>query len=195
MAIGWGIFLLVSGFLTGHLIPRIPLIIIPRQRTFNQVFPVHPRPIPVDASLVSRVLQMRAMRRWGLVFTIVPLLFGWMMLKWSVAMFGMGLFLAGGWTLLSWLLPLAPGVANSPWTLEVAQQLQIIRNDCDGESTCCESPQPEWELTAVRCSACRTTLLNLARPDLGRPRCDGKFKGFLRIWISDGGAILVGEEE
>jgi hypothetical protein len=195
MAIGWGIFLLVSGFLTGHLIPRIPLIIIPRQRTFNQVFPVHPRPIPVDASLVSRVLQMRAMRRWGLVFTIVPLLFGWMMLKWSVAMFGMGLFLAGGWTLLSWLLPLAPGVANSPWTLEVAQQLQIIRNDCDGESTCCESPQPEWELTAVRCSACRTTLLNLARPDLGRPRCDGKFKGFLRIWISDGGAMLVGEEE
>ena len=195
MAIAWGLFLLVSGFLVGHLIPRLPLIIITRLRTLNQVFPAHPRPIPVNPHLISRVLQMRTMRRWGLVFTLVPLLFGWMMLKWSAAMFGMGLFLAGGWTLLSWMLPLAPGVANSPWTIEVAQQLQMVRNQCDSEDVCCESPQPEWELTAVRCASCRATLLNLARPDLGRPRSYGKIKGLLRIWISDGGPVMAGEEE
>ena len=76
MAIAWGLFLLVSGFLAGHLIPRLPLIIIPRLRSFNQSFPSHPRPIPVDAQLVARVLQMRTTRRWGLVFTIIPPLFG-----------------------------------------------------------------------------------------------------------------------
>ena len=71
----------------------------------------------------------------------------------------------------------------------------MVRNKCDSEDACCETPQPEWELTAVRCAACRTTLLNLARPDLGRPRSDGKLKGLLRIWISDGGPIMTGEEE
>ena len=139
------------------------------------------------ASLLLEVLATRllsAMTWYHLSFFAV-----------SVAMFGMGLFLAGGWTLLSWLLPLAPGVANSPWTIEVAQQLQMVRNLCDSEESCCESPQPEWELTAVRCAACRTTLLNLARPDLGRPRSDGKIKGLLRIWISDGGPMMAGEEE
>ena len=143
-------------------------------RSFNRRYPNHPRPVPVDGYLLQRVLQMRMMRRWGILFTSIPLLFGWMMLKWSVAAFGMGLFLAGGWTLLSWILPLSPGISASPWTMHVAQQLQIVRNKCDSADACCESSMPQWELTGVRCGVCRKTLLNIPRPDLGRPRSDGK---------------------
>ena len=195
MGMVWGLFLFLFGLTLGHLIPRIPMIIITRMKSFNYRYPSHPRPMPVDGYLILRVLQMRTMRKWGIMFTFIPLFFGWMMLKWSVAIVGMGLFLSGGWTLLSWILPLKPGVPNSPWTMEVAQQLQIVRNKCDGEDACCESSMPQWELTGVRCSACRKTLLNIPRPDLGRPRSDGKIMGLLRIWITDGEPLILGEEE
>lgn len=195
MGMVWGLFLFLCGLLLGHLIPRIPMIIITRMRSFNRRYPNHPRPVPVDGYLLQRVLQMRMMRRWGILFTSIPLLFGWMMLKWSVAAFGMGLFLAGGWTLLSWILPLSPGISASPWTMHVAQQLQIVRNKCDSADACCESSMPQWELTGVRCGVCRKTLLNIPRPDLGRPRSDGKIMGMLRLWISDGGPLMLGEEE
>jgi hypothetical protein len=195
MGLGLSLFLFVCGLLTGHFIPRIPMLTITRLKSFNQVFPSHPRPIPVDGYLLARVLHMRTMRRWGLIFAIIPLGFGWMMLKWSTAMFGMGMFLAGGWTLISWLLPSTPFTSPSPWTRSLAEQLQLVRNQAASDSSCCDSTLPEWEMTAVRCRACRATLLKIPRPDLGRPRLDGKIMGLVRLWISDGNAIIIGEEE
>lgn len=186
----------VFGLVIGHLVPRLPMLIIPRGKGFNHNLSDHPRPIVVNQFLVQRVLQMRMMRMWGLVFTVLPIGFGYIILKYSEPALGMGIFLAGGWTLLSWVLPLVPfaGVP-SPWSRGLAEELQLVRNRSSGDDACCSTPAPEWEVRAVRCASCRKLLLNRPRPDLGRPRSDGRLMGGLRVWMSDGYPVIASEEE
>ena len=43
-----------------------------------------------------------------------------------------------------------------------------------------------WRLLALQCRLGAMVLAPLARPDLGRPRSDGRLRGFLRMMITDG---------
>tara|TARA_B110000444_G_scaffold195038_1_gene185468 strand:- start:27786 stop:27947 length:162 start_codon:yes stop_codon:yes gene_type:complete len=52
-----------------------------------------------------------------------------------------------------------------------------------------------WEVIAVRCTTCGKNLLNIPRPDLGRPRSDGWIMGFVRLLLTDGKPIIASEEE
>ena len=56
-------------------------------------------------------------------------------------------------------------------------------------------PSIEWELTSVRCTVCRTKVIDLPRPDLGRNREDSRFASFFRLWISGGMPVVVPDEE
>ncbi|MBT3970716.1 MAG: hypothetical protein HOE92_00700 [Euryarchaeota archaeon] len=183
--------LIFVGLFIGQIIPRVPQIILTRMKSVNQQFPEHPRAIPVDAHLIARVLHLQLARRLGVLFTSFPIGFGIIMLTYGQPALGMGLFLAGGWTLLSWVLPTRIFTSSSsPWTRRVAEELQIEINRSKSEDSCCSSPSLYWELTAVRCISCRNIIIQKSRPDLGRPRSDGKIMGFLRLWITDGEPIV-----
>ena len=41
----------LAGFLLGHLIPRVPFMVLSRTSGFNKGFPPHPEPIPFVTSL------------------------------------------------------------------------------------------------------------------------------------------------
>ena len=191
MAIMASLGLFFIGLIIGQLLPRTPMLVLTRMKSVNQQFPEHPLAIPVDAHLVARILHMRLARRLGVLFTFFPILFGVIMLSYGQAVLGMGLFLAGGWTLLNWVLPIQLfSTSNSPWTRKVAEQLQIEINNSKTDASCCSTPSLYWELAAVRCISCRKNIIEIARPDLGRPRSDGKIMGFLRLWITDGMPII-----
>ena len=64
------------------------------------------------------------------------LLFGYLSILGGQSTFGYGLFLAGGWTLLSRGQALLGG-PTLPCTLEMAQRLQMVMNIADSEDACC----------------------------------------------------------
>jgi hypothetical protein len=75
----------------------------------------------------------------------------------------------------------------------MAQNLQLIMNICDSDDSCCSTPSPEWRVEDIRCASCSEKLEAMARPDLGRNRKDGFFRGWLRLWISEGRPMVVVE--
>jgi len=188
----------ISNFLFGaifaHLITRIPFLTFPRLKTWNEQFPPHPEAIPVDGHLIQRVLHMRMFYWLGLVFAIIPLFFGWFSLRYGSASLGFGM-----WSVSCWLV-ITRGTAfiskeSAPWTKDMAIELQLIRNQCDSEQSCCNIPHPVWQITAVRCINCGSTLKSMLRPDLGRPRQDGKIRGLVRLLMTDGRPIVATEED
>jgi len=164
----------------------MPGILITRGKGFNVNFPPHPESIPLTPYLTQRVLHMRMFYWLGLVAAIIPLAFGLISLRWGNVPFGFGLWLSSGWFILSRLQSFMGG-PKPPWTLDVAERLQIIINDSKSDdSACCNFSSPEWLLTGVYCSVCSKELENMPRPDLGRKRSDGFFMGFIRLLSSDG---------
>tara|TARA_B100000242_G_scaffold137604_1_gene97741 strand:+ start:3973 stop:4287 length:315 start_codon:yes stop_codon:yes gene_type:complete len=104
------------------------------------------------------------------------------------------MWVVSGWLVLSRATGFIAG-EKPHWNKDLAMELQLVRNRARSEDSCCNLPHPVWEITAVRCKSCGQTLLARPRPDLGRPRRDGKIMGFLRLLISDGKPIVSSEEE
>ena len=178
------IALFFCGAVIGHLVPRITWLILPRFESWNQQFPPHPEPIPVDEYLTQRVLNMRTFNRLSIVFAMIPLGFGLASLVYGSLGLGLGMWMTSCWTLLARVVGLLD--KGSPWNIEMAQELQLVRNSSVSEDRCCNSAMPVWQVMAVRCNACNEILLSRARPDLGRPRSDGFVKGTLRLILSEG---------
>ena len=178
-----------SGFIIAFLFPRLPIILVTRGRGFNTAFPVHPEPVPLSPKLTQRVLHMRMIYWMGFVVATIPLMFGLASIKWGNAAFGFGLWISSGWYILSRLQTFAGG-QDPPWTLGIAQRLQVVMDESKGESKCCDNPLPEWGIMAVSCTTCSKVLDTMPRPDLGRKRQDGFFLGATRLLLSDGYPII-----
>ena len=147
------VLLFFAGFLLGHLIPRVPFMVLSRTSGFNKRLPPHPEPIPLSPRLTQRVLHMRWFHNLGTFTTLLPILFGYLSILGGQSTFGYGLFLAGGWTLLSRAQAFLGGPPVA-CTLEMAQRLQLVMNIADSEDACCSHPQPEWWVESVRCASC-----------------------------------------
>ena len=183
-----------SGFLIAFLFPRLPIILITRGKGFNTAFPAHPEPIPLSPKLTQRVLHMRMIYWMGFVVAIIPLVFGLVSIKWGNSAFGFGLWLSSGWYILSRLQTFVGG-QQPPWTLAMAQRLQLAMDEASSETKCCSDPLLTWETMQVSCTTCSKTLDEMPRPDLGRKRVDGFFTGGLRLILSDGYPIISGPSE
>ena len=182
------------GFIIAFLFPRLPIILITRGRGFNTAFPEHPEPIPLSPKLTQRVLHMRMIYWMGFVVATIPLMFGLASIKWGNTAFGFGLWLSSGWFMLSRLQTFVGG-PDPPWTLEIAQRLQIVMDKAKSDSSCCNYPKPEWRILTISCSTCGKLLEELPRPDLGRKRIDGVFAGGLRLLLTDGHPTIIEDEE
>lgn len=192
MSIFQTLALLFTGLVIGHLIPHILPMVMTRSKSSNNQFPSHPQPIPLSANLNKRILEMRNWFWAGTICAAIPLAFGWASLKSGSVAFGLGLWLSSGWVVLNriQILLTEQGV---PWSRKTAESLQLVVNSNE-ESSCCNMPKLEWELTSVRCNSCRKKFLDLPRPDLGRDREDSRFSSFFRLWISGGMPIVVPDE-
>ena len=91
----------ISGFIIAFLFPRLPGVLVTRGKGFNLNFPPHPEPIPLSPHLTQRVLHMRMFYWLGLIVSLIPLLFGFLSVKWGNVPFGFGLWLSSGWFILS----------------------------------------------------------------------------------------------
>lgn len=182
------------GFIIAFLFPRLPIILITRGRGFNTAFPEHPEPISLSPKLTQRVLHMRMIYWMGFVVATIPLMFGLASIKWGNTAFGFGLWLSSGWFMLSRLQTFVGG-PDPPWTLEIAQRLQIVMDKAKSDSSCCNYPKPEWRILTISCSTCGKLLDELPRPDLGRKRIDGVFAGGLRLLLTDGHPTIIEDEE
>ena len=183
-----------SGFIISFLFPRLPIILVTRGKGFNTSFPEHPDPIPLSPKLTQRVLHMRMIYWMGFVVATIPLLFGLASIKWGNAAFGFGLWISSGWYILSRLQTFVGG-QKPPWTLGMAQRLQVVMDDAKSEAKCCDNPLPQWDIMAVSCTTCGKVLDAMPRPDLGRKRLDGFFLGTTRLLLSDGYPIISSDED
>jgi len=182
------IILFVIGAFIGFISPRLPVLMITRAKGFNYHFPHHPEPISLSPHLTQRVLHLRAFYWLGLVFALIPLAAGYVSLVWGSAALGFGMWLSSGWSVINKLQTFIGG--NPPaWTYEMAIRLQVVMN-ISKQDPCCDFPEPEWQLTAVRCASCNITLDEMPRPDLGRKRSDGIIMGSIRMLASDGHPIV-----
>ena len=137
---------------------------------------------------------MRMIYWMGFVVATIPLMFGLASIKWGNTAFGFGLWLSSGWFILSRLQTFIGG-PDPPWTLEIAQRLQIVMDKAKSDSSCCNYPKPEWRILTISCSTCGKLLEELPRPDLGRKRIDGVFAGGLRLLLTDGHPTIIDDEE
>lgn len=178
-------FRLVLGVLLGHLLPRLPMLILCRTKGFNLRFAPHPAPLRLSPHLTARVLLMRRLW-WGVLpLTLLPMLFGAASLRSGDAAFGFGLWAGAGWTAIQRVVALTER-ESVPVSMTTALRLQAVMNACNEESACCAHPEPVWEVMGVRCAACRTELDPMPRPDLGRPRQERWPMAMLRLWMADG---------
>ena len=177
-----GLFAMGAGI--GHIGPRLPTLWMTRAAGCNRRFPPHPEPVPLSPYLSQRVLHMRVFYWLSFVLAALVLVFGAASLRWGSAVFGVGLWVASTWTVLSRIQSLLAG-RPAPWSKELAVHLQTVVN----QSTlvpCCDEPFPVWGMRSIDCSECGTVLSRTARPDLGRTRSDGWMAGTLRLLMTDG---------
>ena len=168
----------------GHIGPRLPTLWMTRAKGFNLRFPPHPEPVPLSPYLTQRVLHMRAFYWLSFVLGGLVLAFGAASLRWGSPVFGFGLWVAATWMVLSRLQLLISG-RPAPWTKALAIELQVVM-DQNRISSCCDHPTLVWRLQSIDCGSCGAVLSRTPRPDLGRPRVDGRFAGTLRLLITDG---------
>ena len=168
----------------GHVGPRLPTLLMTRAKGFNLRFPPHPEPVPLSPYLTQRVLHLRVFYWLSLVVGLLVLAFGAASLRWGSPVFGFGLWVASTWMILSRLQMYLAG-RPAPWTKDLAVELQSVMNRSRTEA-CCSVPTPSWRLQAISCTTCGAVLSRTPRPDLGRPRSDGRLSGTLRLLITDG---------
>ncbi len=203
MSFLWSFLLFFIGLLIGYVIPRIPLMFFSRMESLNYNFSKHPEPVKVTPELLARILSMRKFYWSGLLYTIPPLVFGWIIIRWNGSALGFGLLLAGGWTVLVRILPASVHeLQKYPYSMKLVHSLHDVRvrsglselpptNPAElKKPPCCGLPEPIWEISAIRCSNCRSILLNEPRPDLGRVHSDGMLRGSLRVLLLDGHPIV-----
>lgn len=177
-----GLFLL--GASIGHVGPRLPTLWMTRAKGFNTRFPPHPLPVPLSPHLTQRVLHMRVFFWLSFVLGGLVLVFGAASLRWGSASFGFGLWVASSWMMLSRSQAWIAG-RPAPWSRDLAVELQTVMNRARVDR-CCSTPTPHWDVQCIACSTCGAVLSRTARPDLGRPRSDGRLAGMLRLLITDG---------
>ena len=196
---------LIFGGLIGHIFPRIPILLFTRSKSHNEIFPPHPKSIPITPELLSRILNLRRLYWMSIFFTIPSLFYGWIMITWTASPMGFGLFLASGWTIVSRLLPdSAQTQYKYPYSLNLIFDLNLLINssrlndvlaeeglEIDEGLICCKDIDSQWEIACVRCSNCNRVLLNFPRPDLGRIRADGLIKGGIRLLLLDSRPLLT----
>lgn len=175
----------LAGFVIAFIFPRLPGILITRRKGFNTNFPPHPEPIPLSSYVTQRILHMRMFYWLGLMVSIVPLAFGLVSVRWGNVPFGFGLWISSGWFLIS-RLQVFIGGPKPPWTLEMAEKIQLVINKSKSDSKCCTYPSPSWMLSGIYCTSCDKKLEDLFRPDLGRKRSDGFLMGTIRLLSTDG---------
>ncbi len=176
--------LFTLGASIGHVGPRLPTLWMTRARGFNRRFPPHPNPIPLSPYLTQRVLHMRSFYWLSFVLGVLVLAFGAASLRWGSPIFGFGLWVASSWMMLTRLQMLVAG-RPAPWTRDLAVELQSVMNR-SRTLPCCSVPQPSWGVQSISCATCDAVLSRTARPDLGRPRSDGRVAGFIRLLMTDG---------
>jgi len=185
MTIGSSVALFVAGCAIGHVGPRLPTLFMTRAKGFNVRFPAHPEPVELTPYLTQRILHLRTFYWLSFVLAGVVLLFGAASLRWGSAPFGFGLWVASSWTVLSRLQHQLAG-RPAPWSHGMAVELQRIMDRPRHHEGCCQHPSPLWMSAGIRCATCEAVLSTLARPDLGRPRSDGRIRGTVRLLITDG---------
>ena len=173
------------GAVIGHVGPRLPALFLTRGRGFNVHFSPHPEPVRLSPHLTQRILHLRSFYWLSFVLAGVVLAFGAVSLRWGSATFGFGLWLSSSWLILSRLQQVLAG-RPAPWTYDMAVSLQNIMDQSRTDAACCHHPDPAWGLQAILCETCGAVLSREPRPDLGRPRKDGRIRGFLRLLITDG---------
>ena len=185
MTVSGTIVMFFLGTFIGHVGPRLPTLFMTRAKGFNVRFPPHPHPIPLSPYLTQRVLHLRSFYWSSMILAIITLLFGAASLRWGSAAFGFGLWVATSWMVLS-RVQSAVGGSGPPWTKEMAFGLQKVMDKAASSDACCNRVHPVWHSGEIACESCKTTLDPRPRPDLGRPRSDGKIIGLVRMLISDG---------
>jgi hypothetical protein len=185
MAIGSTVGLFLLGGAIGHVGPRLPTLFMTRAKGFNLRFPPHPEPVDLSPHLTQRVLHLRTFYWLSLVLAGVVLVFGAASLRWGSAPFGFGLWVASSWTVLVRLQNQLAG-RPAPWSHSMAVELQRIMDLPRSHQACCPQPAPHWLPAGIRCASCGALLSRMARPDLGRPRSDGRLRGTVRLLITDG---------
>ena len=199
MSLFFSFVIFFVGLFVGYVIPRLPLIFFSRLQSLNYAFSKHPEPVKVTPELLARIITMRKLYWSGLIYSIIPVLFGWLIIRWSGSSLGFGLLLSGGWTILARILPAGENeIQRYPYSMNLVHSLHDVRVRCKLnelpptnqeellKDPCCGLPNPVWEIAAVRCTNCRSILLNEPRPDLGRVRSDGIIRGSMRVMILDG---------
>ena len=164
------------------------MAIIPRLRAMDGQLAPYPSPQPIDQHLVSQLLILRTIWNVSFLFAMIPLVLGFIILQSQPAPLIFGLFIGGGWAILSRIIPNEDfSIPNTPYSNSLIHQVNELRV---GETNCCNIPNLAWEVTAVRCQECRYTHLSQPRPDLGRVRADG-WVGRLRLILLDGHPIIA----
>jgi len=180
------VLLMAFGAFIGHVGPRLPVLIMTRSKGFNLRFEPHPEPMALTPHLTQRVMHLRSFYWSSLIVAAMVMGFGAASLRWGSPAFGFGLWLAASWLVLSRLQAAAGGGRPAPWTRAIAERLQSVMDRSNGVEACCELADPHWYHDGVVCRCCGTLLDNMARPDLGRRRSDGRLKGWVRLLITDG---------
>ncbi len=184
MGLNGDIALLVIGGIIGMVIPRIPALFFCRFTHLERDLTPHPDPLPVDVSLIQRMLLMRRLHNMGWVLVMLPILLAWLVLDVSPEPFALGLLVGSGWWVLSRIVPTDfEPVKRRPISMALIRCVNELRKP---EQPCCEGCAPQFEVRAIRCAACGKVLLSAPRPDLGRVRCDGTILGLFRCLILDG---------
>lgn len=185
MGLGTGLALFGLGAGIGHIGPRLPTLFMTRGKGFNVRFAAHPHPVMLTPHLTQRVLHLRTFYWLSFVLGGMVIAFGAASLRWGSATFGFGLWIASSWMMLSRLQNALAG-RPAPWSHSMAVELQAVMDLSRTDEACCGLVAPAWEVQCVRCQSCQAVLSRMARPDLGRPRSDGRIRGTLRLLVTDG---------
>lgn len=184
---------IVVGLLLGSVVPRLPMLGLPRLRQFSFYFPPHPTPMPVNAHLVERLVSLRRLYWWGTLPFAIGAMFVGIAISWTRPdPLGFGLVMGGGWLVLGRILPAEwHPLRRFPYAMPLIIEVSEISRH---KEPCCGEPAVFWEVAAIRCRTCGTTHLEQPRPDLGRRRSDGWVKGTLRLLLLDGRPAVVVDE-
>ena len=187
MSLSTDVIRLVLGMLIGMILPRIPLLFFTRFLNMEQQLPPHPDPVPIGIPLVQRLLLMRRIHIMCWITATLPLALGLWILQNSPEPFAFGMVAGASWFAISRIVPedIEQGFGILPLSL-----IKSVNNLREPENDCCEQATLFWEVRSIRCKQCRYIALETPRPDLGRMRSDGRFKGSLRVLLMDGRPIF-----
>ncbi|MBT3771800.1 MAG: hypothetical protein HOF90_02755, partial [Euryarchaeota archaeon] len=108
-----------GGFVFAIILARTPLIVLPRLTALQNNLAPFPNPQPVDEQLLSQMLVLRTIWNLSFLFALLPLAFGYLILSTFAAPIAFGLFIGGGWSILSRLMPSdGLSIPNTPYPYE-----------------------------------------------------------------------------